>query len=158
VGGATCARLETKSIGVELDGKLFLGDFVFDLNATVQEPEIDNGEFAGNQVLRQPTHQMRLTPSYNFAFNNGVEASVYGTVSLISDRYGDNANTNKLDSYTKLDLGVQVNVDNLNFQLAVDNATDELALTESDPRAVGASANGRYILPRNIKFSMGYSF
>ena len=158
VGGASCDRLETKAVGVELDGKLFLGDFVLDLNATFQEPEIDNGEFAGNQVLRQPTHQVRLTPSYQFAFNNGVEASVYGTLSLISDRYGDNANTNKLDSYTKFDFGVQVSVDNFNVQLAVDNATDELALTESDPRAVGTSANGRYILPRNVKFSVGYNF
>jgi outer membrane receptor protein involved in Fe transport len=51
-----------------------------------------------------------------------------------------------------------MNIDNLNIQLAVDNATDELALTESDPRATGASANGRYILPRNVKLSLGYNF
>jgi outer membrane cobalamin receptor len=158
IGGAECARLETETIGVELDGKLYLGDFVLDLNATIQEPEIANGDLKGNQVLRQPTHQMRLTPSYNFSFGNGVEASVYGTFSVISDRYGDNANDNQLDSYTKLDLGAQVNMGNLNLQLAVDNATDELALTESDPRSVGTSANGRYILPRNVKFSVGYNF
>lgn len=158
VGAASCSRLETKAIGVELDGKLYLGDFTLDLNATVQEPEIDNGPLAGNQVLRQPTHMMRLTPSYNLTLGGNVETSLYATYSVISDRYGDNANTNTLDSYTKLDLGVQVNIDNLNIQLAVDNATDELALTESDPRATGASANGRYILPRNVKLSLGYNF
>jgi outer membrane receptor protein involved in Fe transport len=135
-----------------------LGDFTLDLNATVQEPEIDNGPLAGNQVLRQPTHMMRLTPSYNLTLGGNVETSLYATYSVISDRYGDNANTNTLDSYTKLDLGVQMNIDNLNIQLAVDNATDELALTESDPRATGASANGRYILPRNVKLSLGYNF
>lgn len=158
VGAASCTRLETKAIGVELDGKLYLGDFTLDINATVQEPEIDNGPLAGNQVLRQPTHMMRLTPSYNLTLGGNVETSLYATYSVISDRYGDNANTNTLDSYTKLDLGVQVNIDNLNIQLAVDNATDELALTESDPRATGASANGRYILPRNVKLSLGYNF
>ncbi len=101
---------------------------------------------------------IRLTPSYNLTLGGNVETSLYATYSVISDRYGDNANTNTLDSYTKLDLGVQVNIDNLNIQLAVDNATDELALTESDPRATGASANGRYILPRNVKLSLGYNF
>lgn len=158
VGAGSCSRLETKAVGVEVDGKLYFGDFVLDLNATVQEPELENGPDAGNQVLRQPTHMVRLSPSYNFTFGGNIETSIYATYSVISDRYGDNSNTNTLESYTKLDFGVQMNIDNLNIQLAVDNATDELALTESDPRAMGASANGRYILPRNIKLSLGYNF
>ena len=158
VGGASCTRVETVATGVELDGKLYLGDFTLDLNATIQEPEIDNGELKGNQVQRQPTHMMRLTPSYNITLGNNIETSLYATYSVISDRYGDNTNLNKLGSYTKLDFGVQMNIDQVNIQLAVDNATDELALTESDPRAVGTSANGRYILPRNVKLSLGYKF
>jgi len=158
VGGAVCDRLETEAVGVELDGKLFLGDFTLNLNATIQDPSYTSGDFDGNQVLRQPTHQVRLTPSYQIAFDGGVDASIYGTLTAVSDRYGDSANTNHLGSYTKLDLGVQVNVDQLNFQLAVDNLTDEQALTEGDPRSAGASANGRYILPRNVKFSIGYVF
>lgn len=159
IGGATCERFETKAIGVEIDGNLMLGNWVFDLNATIQEPEITSaGPNDGNQVQRQPTHQLRLTPSYLMEFSNGVSASLYGTWSLISDRYGDNANTNELDGYNKFDFGVLVNINDLSLQLAVDNATDELELTESDPRAVGASANGRYILPRNIKLTLGYNF
>src|SRR5690606_18686315 len=94
IGASTCARLETKAIGVELDGKLFIGSFTLDLNATVQEPEIDNGPLKGNQVLRQPTHMMRLTPSYNFTLGNNIDTSLYATYSVISDRYGDNDNTN----------------------------------------------------------------
>src|SRR5690606_25166516 len=135
-----------------------IGSFTLDLNATVQEPEIDNGPLKGNQVLRQPTHMMSLTPSYNFTLGNNIDTSLYATYSVISDRYGDNDNTNTLDSYTKLDLGLQLNIENVNIQFALDNVTDELALTESDPRAAGISANGRYILPRNLKFSVGYNF
>lgn len=159
VGATTCERFETEAIGLEIDGNLMLGNLAFDLNATIQEPEITSaGANDGNQVLRQPTHQLRLTPSYFMEFGNGVETSIYGTWSRISDRYGDNANTNTLDGYNKFDVGVLINVNDVSLQLAVDNATDEMALTESDPRAVGASANGRYILPRNIKFAIGYNF
>ncbi len=159
VGGASCDRFETEAIGIELDGKLFIGALTLDLNATIQEPEITSeGANKGNQVQRQPTHQLRLTPSYYLEFGNGVDASIYATWSLISDRYSDNGNVNELDGYNKFDLGFLVNVNNLSFQLAADNLTNELALTEGDPRAVGASANGRYILPRNVKFTIGYNF
>ncbi|MGD8174729.1 TonB-dependent receptor [Marinimicrobium sp. ARAG 43.8] len=152
------ARLETEAMGVELDGSLFWGNFELSLNGTFQNTEIKSGDDSGNKVQRQPDSQVRLSPSYNLQFANGVDAIIYGTASLIGDRYGDNANINKLDSYEKLDLGVIVNIDNLELQLVADNLTDEMALTESDPRSAGVSANGRYILPRNVKFSIAYHF
>lgn len=159
VGGAVCERLETEAIGVEIDGNMLLGNLVLDLNATIQEPEITTaGPDKGNQVQRQPTHQLRLTPSYLLDFANGVSASIYGTWTLVSDRYGDNANTNELKGYDKFDVGVLIDINDLSVQVSVDNLTDELALTESDPRAVGASANGRYILPRSVKLTLGYNF
>ncbi len=158
IGGA-CNRFSTEAMGVEIDGNLTLGNFALDLNATIQESEITSaGPEEGNEVQRQPGYQLRLSPSYFLALDNGVETTFYGTWSLVDDRYGDNANINELEGYDKVDLGVLVNINNLNFQLVVDNATDELALTESDPRAAGVSANGRYILPRHIKFSAGYKF
>lgn len=152
------SRLRTEAMGVELDGTVYFGNFELSLNATIQDTEIKSGDDAGNAVQRQPDQQFRLSPSYNLQFANNVEAVIYGTVSLIGDRYSDNGNINKLESYEKFDLGVIVNVDKLEFQVAIDNLTDELALTEGDPRAAGVSANGRYILPRNIKFSIGYNF
>src|SRR5690606_41287701 len=88
-------RLETEAIEVEIDGNLLLGNLTLDLNDTIQEPEITSaGPDKGNQVQRQPTHQLRFTPSYLIDFPNGVTASIYGTWTLVSDRYGDNANTN----------------------------------------------------------------
>ena len=152
------ARLETEAMGVELDGSLFWGNFELSLNGTFQSTEIKSGDDSGNKVQRQPDSQVRLSPSYNLQFANGVDAIIYGTASLIGDRYGDNGNINKLDSYEKFDLGVIVNIDNLELQLVADNLTDEMALTESDPRSAGVSANGRYILPRNVKFSIAYHF
>jgi iron complex outermembrane recepter protein len=157
VGSPVCNRFETHSTGIELDGNIRFGDFSLNLNGTIQDPVIDSDANEGNQVLRQPKSQFRLTPSYNLGLGT-AEVSLYGTVSRISDRYGDNANTNKLPGYTKLDLGTLVTIDKLSFQLAVDNLTDEEALTESDPRAAGLSANGRYIMPRNIKLTIGYNF
>lgn len=157
VGGPVCTRFETHSTGIELDGNWSYGDFSINLNGTIQNPVVDTEPNAGNQVLRQPKSQFRLTPSYKLSLGN-ADINLYGTVSRISDRFGDNSNTNKLAGYTKLDVGTIVTLDKLSFQLAVDNLTDEQALTESDPRAVGLSSNGRYIMPRNIKLTVGYRF
>ena len=42
-------------------------------------------------------------------------------------------------------------------QLSIDNITDEDPFTESDPRTLTAP-NGRFIMPRTVKFSVGYEF
>ncbi|MBB3063608.1 TonB-dependent receptor [Microbulbifer rhizosphaerae] len=157
VGSGVCTRLETEALGVELDGKLYWGDFTLGLNATVQEPEITSGEFEGNQVLRQPEHQVRLSQSYDWTLGNGVDMSLYGAVSRIGDRYSDNGNSVTLPGYTKVDLGTMVYLNDFSIQLAVNNLTDEEGATEGDPRDPTA-ANVRYILPRNIKLSVAYDF
>ena len=100
----------------------------------------------------------RLTPSYDMEFNNGMLLTLYGTVSVVDDRWSDNANTVVLDGYEKLDLGLIFNAtENLSFQLVADNVTDEEALTEGDPRDP-ASPNGRFIMPRTFKASVAYNF
>lgn len=159
VGGVDpCILVENEAQGIELDANLALpGGFSLDVNATYQDTEIQNGASRGNEIARQPPHQIRLTPSYYTQFADSIDATFYATFSLIDDRYSDNANTIVLDGYEKVDLGMLVNFDRLNFQVVVDNVTDEDALTEGDPRSPTA-ANGRYILPRNIRFSVGYNF
>ena len=63
-----------------------------------------------------------------------------------------------LPGYEKFDLGLIVNTsEHLSLQVVFDNITDEEGLTEGDPRSVGAP-NGRFILPKNVKFSIGYNF
>jgi iron complex outermembrane recepter protein len=157
-GGGAGIISTNEATGIELDA-IYETDngFRLSLNATVQDSEVKRGANAGNETQRQPAWQMRLTPSYSFAVNN-IEATVYGTLSAIDDRWSDPGNTVKLDGYEKLDLGVLARInERFTVQLAADNLTDEEALTEGDPRNPSAP-NGRYIMPRNFKLSIGYEF
>ena len=150
---------KTEATGVEIDAN-WATDFGFNLNlnATIQDGTFDAGPDSGNKVPRQPDWQLRLSPSYEFEAAANVEGTVYGTITMVDDRFSDSGNTVVLDSYEKLDIGVLLRVnDYLTFQLSADNITDEEGITEGDPRDP-ASANGRFILPASVKFSVGYEF
>jgi iron complex outermembrane receptor protein len=148
--------------GLELDIRYVASNgFQVLLNGTIQDTEITEGSDAGiigNESQRQPGYQLRISPSYDFSMSNSWSGTVYGSLSLVDDRWSDNGNTVELPGYEKVDLGLIVNAsDNLTLQLMLDNLTDEEGLTEGDPRNPTAP-NGRYIMPRNIKFSVGYNF
>jgi outer membrane receptor protein involved in Fe transport len=149
-----------ESQGVEVDAIWRAdGGFSVALNATWLESDISSGDptIDGNETERQPGWQVRLTPSYDF-FVGGVEGSVYATYTAVDDRWGEALNINVLEGYDELDLGVIMRVnESFIVQVAADNVTDEQALTESDPRTFTAP-NGRFIMPRNIRFSVGYEF
>ena len=77
---------------------------------------------------------------------------------MVDDRFANNENTVVLEGYEKYDVGLIMQGDSgLTFELAVQNITDEDALTEGDPRNPSAP-NGRYILPRTATFSVSYAF
>lgn len=159
LAGQTATIQTQESTGIELDAiwQTEIG-FSVSLNATVQDTEIKSGPNDGNETQRQPGWQLRLTPSYDFELGNNMMGTVYGTLSAVDDRWGEPENVNKLEGYEKLDLGVILRVDErFVVQLSGDNLTDEDALTESDPRTL-AAPNGRYIMPRSFKFSVGYEF
>jgi len=155
-GGAVIQTQE--ATGIELDAIWETNTgFSVSLNATIQDSEIKSGPNNGNETARQPGWQVRITPSYDFETGN-VEGSVYGTLSAVDDRWGEPENVNKLDGYEKVDLGIILRVNEaFVLQLSADNITDEDALTESDPRTLTAP-NGRFIMPRSIKFSVGFEF
>ncbi|MFY8272562.1 TonB-dependent receptor [Pseudoalteromonas sp. SSDWG2] len=149
----------TEAYGVEIDfNYAHESGFNLNLNATLQDGEITESPVnEGNQIQRQPNYQIRMTPSYDFEVD-GMYASVYGTLSAVDDRYGNNENVVTLDGYEKLDLGATLEpVENVKLLLSIDNITDEEGLTEGDPRSLTAP-NGRYILPRSVKFSVSYAF
>jgi outer membrane receptor protein involved in Fe transport len=168
--GGDAILTEQESRGVEVDAiwETDIG-FSVSLNATLLDSEIsvvsgvDAQGIDGNETERQPGWQLRLTPTYNFAIGNlfdlgDVQGTVYGTFSAIDDRFGEAQNVNTLEGYEKLDLGVILRVNEAFIvQLAVDNVTDEDALTESDPRTILAP-NGRFIMPRTFEVSVGYEF
>lgn len=155
------SAFETEATGVELEGELFISDqFSTVFGATLQNAEItasQNGN-VGNTVLRQPDFQIRISPQYELELGGGYQATLYGALSYVGDRYGDNANTVDLPSFEKVDLGVILNSDSGFFvQLHGDNITDSDGITEGDPRNPLAP-NGRPIFGRSVKLSIGYDF
>lgn len=159
VPGAPVQTLTNEAYGVEIDANYFADNgFSLSLNSTIQETEITASPTnKGNEAQRQPGWQVRLTPSYDFEFKDFF-ATLYGTFSMVDDRFANNENTVVLDGYEKFDIGLILQGGSgLTFELAVQNLTDEDALTEGDPRSPSAP-NGRYILPRTATFSVSYAF
>ncbi|PLR21843.1 TonB-dependent receptor [Caulobacter zeae] len=149
-----------KAHGIELDGR-WRSDFGLSLalNGTFQKTEIKQSSIpanAGNSAQRQPDWQIRFTPSWDVQLGT-VDATFYGTLSAVDDRYGDNANTQVLKGYEKLDLGAIFRVAQFDVQIAADNLTDSHGLTEGDPRST-SGANARPILGRSVRLSVGYNF
>jgi outer membrane receptor protein involved in Fe transport len=170
VFGGDALLTTQKSQGVEIDAVWETDTgFSLSLNATLLDSEINvvsgvdpDPGVDGKETERQPGWQFRLTPTYDFdlgsLFGYDTVGTVYGTVSAVDDRFGEAQNVNVLDGYEKYDLGVILRInDAFVVQLAVDNLTDEDALTESDPRTITAP-NGRFIMPRSYELSVGYEF
>ncbi|MCP4273884.1 MAG: TonB-dependent receptor [Gammaproteobacteria bacterium] len=156
--GSPAEILTNEATGIELDFIYNNGNgFDVNLNATVQSTEITaSAANQGNEAQRQPGWQLRVTPSYDFDLGNDSYLTLYGTVSAVDDRWSNNENTVLLEGYTKVDLGLLYEpTEQLKLQLSFDNLTDELGVTEGDPRNPDAP-NGRYILPRSVKFSISY--
>jgi len=152
--------LTNEAYGVEVDFNYYADNgFAVNLNSTIQETEItESPGNQGNEAQRQPSWQIRMTPSYDIEFSNGMDATFYGTLSAAGDRFANNENTVILEGYEKFDLGMTLNIsDEVQLQVSVSNLTDENAITEGDPRD-SLSSNGRYILPRTFDMSVSYQF
>ena len=155
-----------EAYGVELDFNYYNDNgFSVNVGATLQDTELtqaSNPDNVGNQAQRLPNWQVRITPSYDLEFDNGMYATLYGTLSAVDDRFSDPENTDALvlAGYEKIDLGVILNLtDEVKMQFSVNNLTDEEGLTEGDPRGTsGLLDNGRYIIGRTIDFSVSYTF
>ncbi|GBD87338.1 TonB-dependent Receptor Plug Domain protein [bacterium BMS3Abin03] len=162
--GATriAALLKTRTVGAEVDAGLSLGSFKVNLIGTFLNGKITGSEKApetvGNKIWRQPDVQLRLAPSYNFQLSKSVSAAIYGAIRYVGKRWNDRDNSYQLDSYSKLDLGLDVSTSGgLTFNLSGNNLTDSHGLTEGDPRDP-TSKNGRPIFGRSIRFSIGVNF
>lgn len=156
------ALLKTRTVGAEIDAGLSLGAFKVNLIGTLLNGEITGSEKApktvGNKIWRQPDMQLRLAPSYNFQLSENINAAIYGAIRYVGKRWNDRDNSYQLDSYSKLDLGLDVStLSGLTFNLSGNNLTDSHGLTEGDPRDP-TSKNGRPILGRSIRFSIGVNF
>ncbi|MBB1504194.1 TonB-dependent receptor [Pseudoalteromonas sp. SG41-1] len=157
--GVPAEILTNEAYGVELDYNFnHESGFSVNLNTTLQQTEITKSpKNKGKEAQRQPKWQVRVTPSYDFEVD-GMYATLYGTLSAVDDRFGNNENTVTLDGYEKVDLGFILEpMEGIKLQLAIDNLTDEQGITEGDPRNADAP-NGRYIMPRTTRLSVSYEF
>jgi outer membrane receptor protein involved in Fe transport len=77
---------------------------------------------------------------------------VFLTYTYVGRRFSNDENTVELPSFNKLDAGVLFNVgENWTFQLTGDNLTDEVGLTEGNPRVdVGSSGIGTIYMARPL--------
>ncbi|NOZ42093.1 MAG: TonB-dependent receptor [Alphaproteobacteria bacterium] len=154
------AAFKTRSVGVEVDGNASYNGFNLSVVATIQDAKITTSTTVaniGNRVLRQPNFQLRLAPSYDIKIGD-MTATVYGAVQFAGKRFGDNANTVVLPGYTKIDAGILLRTaSRLFFQIHGDNLNNSHGITEGDPRNP-AAPNGRPILGRSVKFTIGYDF
>ncbi|SMQ96046.1 TonB-dependent receptor [Xanthomonas fragariae] len=117
-------------------------------------------EFTGNQVMRQPKRQFRITPSYYWMLPFG-DLKLFATYSYIGDRFADLANSQRLPSYDMLDIGANLHVgEHWEMTASGSNVTDTLGLTEGNMRVPGAATGGvfmgRPIAGRQYQMSVAY--
>lgn len=154
------SQFTSETFGVEAEANLNLGAFAVDATLTYQDAEIIESTTAsdvGNRIQRQPEFQARVSPRYEFDLGS-LRSTFYGNLTYAGSRFGDNANTVDLPAYTKIDLGLLVRHDSGVFgQIHADNLNDSAGITEGDPRNP-AAPNGRPILGRSVRFTIGYEF
>lgn len=156
------ALLKTRTYGAEVDAAVSIKNFKVSLIGTYQNGEITESlkapETEGNNIWRQPDVQFRFAPSYDFQLTQNLSASIYGAVRYVGKRWNDRDNSFELDSYTKLDLGLDIYTSSgITFSVSGENLNDSDGLTEGDPRDPN-SKNGRPIFGRSARFSVGVNF
>ena len=163
VGGAKATGVEVEGALEPIEG-LSLAFGATYLDATYQGFFTGNGAIdnTGNQVQRQPKWRWRVTPSYEVDIG-GLRPSVYATLYYTGDRFSDPENNQLLPSYYQLDAGASVDItDRVRLQVTGTNLTNEIGLTEGNPRIIGSQGTGpilaRPILGRSFTFGASISF
>lgn len=154
-GQTIVRRAETRTRGIELEGEFQPIDALgVRFSITQQDPTYEgfSGSAAGNTgnvIRRIPKTMARITPTYTFM--DGA-ARAYFTYTYAGKRYANDENTIVLPKYTKLDAGVMFDVgSNWTFQVTGDNLTDEVGLTEGNPRTdVGSGGIGNIYMVRPL--------
>ncbi|HEY4366472.1 MAG TPA: TonB-dependent receptor [Steroidobacteraceae bacterium] len=145
----------TRTRGIELEGVLQPIDALeVRFSITQQDPKYTSfsgaaADNTGNVIRRIPKSMIRLTPTYKFL---DERAQAYFTYTRAGSRFANDENTIELPSYDKFDAGVIFDVNaTWTLQVSVDNLTDEVGLTEGNPRTdVGAGGIGAVYMARPL--------
>ncbi|WP_156455675.1 TonB-dependent siderophore receptor [Sphingomonas sp. CCH18-H6] len=164
IGGAETNGVELEGALRPFEGLQITGSLTY-LDASYVDFFSANGTIdnTGNRVQRQPEWQWRVTPSYKTPIGDRMEGTVFTTIGYTGDRFSDVENLQVLPNFVKWDAGVTLKVDDRwTFQLYGDNLTDEIGLTEGNPRVIGSQGSGailaRPILGRLFRFTAAYQF
>jgi outer membrane receptor protein involved in Fe transport len=182
VQGSFTANSKTNGVGIDATYRPqldLLHGFALNLNATFQRPKLSdvfigdliNGQvvnsaaasqYNGNVPQRTPQTLLAVQPSYDLPNQLGT---VYVRYKYIGKIYADSGDGLALPGYGVLTLGGFVNITpKLTFNISVDNVTNELGLTEGNPRQgntqsiVNGLFYGRGIVGTNAVFSLTYRF
>ena len=153
-GSTVVRRAETRTRGIELEGEFQPFDSL-GVRFSITQQDLEYLNFSGsatdntgNTIRRIPKTMARITPTYTFM--DGA-ARAYFTYSYMGKRFANDENTIVLPNYTKLDAGVMFDAGPWTFQVTGDNLTDEIGLTEGNPRTdVGASGVGNIYMVRPL--------
>ncbi|MBB5712723.1 TonB-dependent receptor [Sphingomonas xinjiangensis] len=152
--------------GVELNGEVRYNGFALAGQGTYQHGKYVAGGpgITGNQVIRNPDFQARVTPSYTFDTPVGG-LMFYATGSYISDRFSDLQNLQPLPKYYTLDVGASLIMHNgLEIRFTGTNVTNTLGITEGNSRVVGSGVAaggvflGRPLFGPNYQVSLKMKF
>lgn len=153
-GSTVVRRAETRTRGIELEGEFQPFDSLgVRFSVTQQDLEYLNfsgsvADNTGNTIRRIPKTMARITPTYTFM--DGA-ARAYFTYGYMGKRFANDENTIVLPKYAKLDAGLMFDTGPWTFQVTGDNLTDEIGLTEGNPRTdVGASGVGNIYMVRPL--------
>ena len=162
-GGAKATGVELEGVVRPFDGFSIAAAGTW-LDASYRDFFTGNGAIdnTGNQVQRQPKWTWRVTPAYELQVGS-LRPSVFATLQYTGDRFSDPENNQVLPHFYQLDAGVSVDVnDRLKLAVTGNNLTNELGLTEGNPRIIGGQGTGailaRPILGRSFRFSAAVSF
>jgi len=168
---------DTETFGLEFEGSWTPVEF-FELSVTFTWQDAQFQDFAfdeeiggvltpvnftGNQPVRIPEFATLVRPT--LVFGDG-DIRVYSEVQFYSKRFGDNANTVELDDYFAINAGATYFInDSMEITVSGHNLTDEIGLTEGNPRAgqftsadVGAVFLARPIFGTSVRVSFAYRF
>jgi outer membrane receptor protein involved in Fe transport len=172
------ARANTETSGLEAEVQYKFSSWLdLSLTTTLQNPEYKGfkytelvagkpveRDFNGKQLIRVPKTAVKLVPGLNLA-DGAIRAEL--EYEHYSERYADVANSQKLPAFSVLNLNVRAKLsDNATLTLNGTNLTNEIGLTEGDPRVgqfISGDAGAQYfrarpIMGRAFRASLNYRF
>ncbi len=162
-GGAKATGVELEGIVRPFDGFSITASGTY-LDGTYRDFFTSNGTIdnSGNRVQRQPKWTWRVTPAYEVDLGS-VKPSLFATLQYTGDRFSDPENLQTLPNFYQLDAGISVEVaERVTLAVTGNNLTDEIGLTEGNPRIIGGQGSGtilaRPILGRSFRFSAAVKF